>query len=246
MLPILNLGPLALPVPTLVILAGIWLFIYLSERYARIFGLSSSTISNLIFVMLAAGIIGARLTYAILYPDAFIRNPIDIISRSPGLLDPSGGFALAAIAGMIYGQRKGLPTWQTLDTLTPGLAALAICIGISHLASGNAFGLPTQMPWGIYLWGDYRHPTQIYEIILSGLLFAFIVFNTNRWRTAKPGMLFLVFLASSATIHLVVEAFRADSMLFIESLRTVQIIAWIVLALSLWGIRQRIPTQSEN
>jgi prolipoprotein diacylglyceryltransferase len=195
--------------------------------------------------MLLAGLIGARLTYTILYPGAFIHNPVDIISRSPGLLDPSGGLALAAIAGLIYGQKKGLPLWQTLDTLTPGSAALAICLGISHLASGSAFGIPTQLPWGIYLWGDYRHPTQVYEIILYTLLFIFIVFTINKWQAAKPGMLFLVFLASSAVIHLIVEAFRADSLLLMDSFRTVQLIAWIILALSLWGIQKRIPEKGK-
>jgi phosphatidylglycerol---prolipoprotein diacylglyceryl transferase len=246
MLPIFNLGPLAIPVPAIVLLAGVWLCIYLAEKYAPLFGLSTSKISSLIILMLVSGLIGARLAYVIRFPEAFFQNAIDIISRSPGLLDPYGGIALAVIAGLIYGQKKGLPLWRTLDTLTPGLAALAICIGIAHLASGDVFGMPTQIPWRVYLWGEYRHPTQIYEIILFSMLFIYIVFNTNKWRAAKPGMLFLVFLASSAAIYLIVEAFRGDSLLYLETYRTVQLIAWIVLASSLWGIRDRIQEQAES
>jgi len=147
---------------------------------------------------------------------------------------------------LVYGQKKSLPLWQTLDTLTPGLAALAICIGVAHLASGDAFGMPTQIPWRIYLWGEYRHPTQIYEIILFALLFIFIVSTTNKWRATTPGMLFLVFLASSAAINLVVEAFRGDSLLYLDTFRTVQLISWLVLALSLWGIRKRIDEQAKT
>ena len=246
MLPILNLGPLAIPVPALVLLAGLWLCIYLAEKYARVFGLSTSKISNLIVLMLVSGLIGARLSYIIRFSEAFFQNPIDILSRSPGLLDPSGGIALGVIVGLIYGQKKGLPLWQTLDTLTPGLAALAICIGVAHLAAGDAFGMPTQIPWRIYLWGEYRHPTQIYEITLFALLFIFIVSNTNKWRAAIPGMLFLIFLASSAVINLVVEAFRGDSLLYLDTFRTVQLISWLVLALSLWGIRKRIEEQAKT
>ena len=246
MLPILNLGPLAIPVPALALLAGVWFCIYLAEKYARVFGLSTSKVSNLIILMLVSGLIGARLSYIIRFPEAFFQNPLDILSRSPGLLDPSGGIALAVIVGLIYGQKKGLPLWQTLDTLTPGLAALAICIGIAHLASGDAFGMPTQIPWRIYLWGEYRHPTQIYEIMLFALLFIFIISNTNKWRAAIPGMLFLVFLASSAAINLVIEAFRGDSLLYLNTFRTVQLISWLVLALSLWGIRKRIEEQANT
>jgi len=245
MLPNLNLGPLALPVPALTFLAGIWICTSLAEKYAPHFGLNSSKISSLIILMLVTGIIGARISYIFRYPEAFFQHPLDILSRSPGLLDPTGGIALAVIAGFIYGHKKGLPLWQTLDTLTLGLAALAICIGLSHLASGDAFGEPTSLPWGIYLWGEYRHPTQIYEIILFGLLFGFILFNIKTRAAPRPGVLFLGFLASSSAIYLFIEAFRGDSLLFLNSYRTVQLIAWLIMALSLWGIWEHLGKQYE-
>jgi len=244
MFPILNLGPLALPVPALVLLAGIWICIYLVEKSAPLFGLSASKVSSLIILMLLSGFIGARISYFIRFPDGFLQHPLDIFSRSPGLLDPAGGVALAVVAGLIYGQKKELPLWQTLDALALGLAALAICVGLSHLASGDFFGKPTHLPFGIYLWGDYRHPTQIYEIILFGLLFVSMILSRKTWVATKPGMLFLSFLASSAAIYLFLEAFRGDSLVFLGTYRTIQIIAWLVLALSLWGIRERIGKQN--
>ena len=240
MLPILNVGPLALPVPALVIIAGIWISIYLSERYARRFGLSAGSISNLILLMLLFVLLGARFSYITRYPEAFIQNPLDILSRNPGLLDPWGGIAMAIITGFIYGQRKRLPFWTTLDVLTPGFAALAISIGFANLASGDAFGKPTDLPWAIYLWGDLRHPTQIYEIILFGVLLGVILTNMKTWVAAKAGLLFLTFLAGAAAIDLLVEAFIEDSLLFIQTYRSMQVIAWLVLALSLWGIRERL------
>lgn len=238
MLPVLNLGPLALPVPALVFLAGIWLSIYLADKFSPRFGLSPSKISSLIFLMLVSATIGARLTYLIRFPESFLQRPVDIFSTNPGLLDPLGGIALAVITGLFYAYRRVLPLWQTSDALTPGLAALATCLGISHLASGDAFGKPTDLPWGIYLWGEHRHPTQVYEIILFGALFVFILANTKAWATTKPGVLFLSFLASSSCIYLFIEAFRGDSLLFHGSLRSIQLVAWLVLALSLWGIRK--------
>jgi phosphatidylglycerol:prolipoprotein diacylglycerol transferase len=239
MLPVLNLGPLALPVPVIVFLAGIWICIYLAEKYSARFGLTPSKISSLIILMLTVCILGARLSYIIRFPQAFLQRPVDILSTNPGLLDPLGGIALAVITGLIYSQRKGLPPWQTLDTLTPGLAALAICFSLSQFASGDAFGKPTDLPWGIYLWGEYRHPTQVYEIILFSILFVLIMTNMKTWATNTPGVLFLGFLASGSFICLLVEAFRGDSLVLLESYRTIQIVAWLVLALSLWGIQKR-------
>ncbi len=246
MLPILNIGPLALPAPALAILAGIWIAIYLSERFAPRFGLSARSISNLILLMLLSGLLGARLSYLARYPQAFIQNPLDILSRNPGLLDPWGGIAVAIITAILYGQRKHLPFWRTLDVLTPGFAALAISIGFANLASGDAFGKPTDLPWAIFLWGDYRHPTQIYEIILFGVLLGVILTNMKTWVAANAGLLFLTFLAGAAAIHLFVEAFIGDSLLFIQTYRSMQIIAWLVLALSLWGIRERIGKDTRN
>ena len=133
-------------------------------------------------------------------PQAFIQIPLDILSRNPGLLDPWGGLALAFITAILYGQRKHLPFWRTLDVLTPGFAALAISIEFANLASGDAFGKPTDLPWAIYLWGDYRHPTQIYEIMLLSGLLGVILTNMKIWVAAKAGLLFLTFLAGAAAI----------------------------------------------
>jgi prolipoprotein diacylglyceryltransferase len=127
-----------------------------------------------------------------------------------------------------------------LDTLTPGLAALAICLGISSLASGATYGTPTDLPWAIYLWGEHRHPIQVYEIILFTLLLGIILANKKQWAAAKPGMLFFVFLGSGSAIYIFVEAFRGDSQLFQTTFRTFQLIAWLVLAMSLWGISKRL------
>jgi len=244
MLPNLNIGPVTLPMPALILLGGIWLGIYLTEKFAPRFGVNSSNVSSLILLMLFTGIIGARLSYVAHYPNAFLENPADVISRSPGMLDPIGGFVLAVIGGIQYGQRKGLPFWQTLDALTPGIAILAVCLGLSHLASGSAFGKPTQLPWGVVLWGEYRHPTQVYEIILAGLIFGLILPYHTYWKNAQPGVLFLGYLALSAASRLFLEAFRGDSPLLWNSIRTAQLLAWMVLALSLWGIQRRVSRKT--
>jgi phosphatidylglycerol---prolipoprotein diacylglyceryl transferase len=240
MLPILQVGPLALQVPGLVLLLGLWLGLNLAERRASLFKIRQADLYNLAFLALIAGIIGARLTYLALYPSAFAASPWSLFSLNPGLLDPVGGISAAGIAGLVFVQRKNLPFWNTLDALTPLLAVLQVATGLSNLASGDAFGAPADLPWAIYLWGLWRHPSQIYES-LAGLLIlaALLGLAALRRLAAQPGLTFLAFLSLSAASRLFLEAFRGDSPLTYAGLRTPQLAAWLVLALALWGLGKR-------
>ena len=135
------------------------------------------------------------------------------------------------LVGFIYGQRQKLPFWGTLDALTPLFAILAIGFTLAHLAAGTAFGSPTTLPWGIDLWNATRHPTQIYELITSLIIFGLIWFRKS---DSSPGILFLNFTALTAGARLFLEAFRGDSMLVFGGLRLAQVVAWVVLAVALF------------
>jgi phosphatidylglycerol:prolipoprotein diacylglycerol transferase len=150
-----------------------------------------------------------------------------------------GAGLAAGIAALIYGQRKHLPLWQTLDALTPLLAVFAVSLGLSHLASGAAFGRPTGLPWGIELWGAKRHPSQVYETLAATAILVALWPGRGLLRPSQPGVYFLSFLALSAASQLFLEAFRGDSVLLAGGFRTTQILAWLFLGLALWGIDRR-------
>jgi prolipoprotein diacylglyceryl transferase len=247
MFPILQIGPLAIQVPGLVIIAGLWLGLTLSEHRAKKHGENPSVLYNLVFIAIISGIVGARLAYALSYPDAFAENPSSLLSINLGLFDPFAGALVAAGAILIYGVRKQLPLWKTLDSITPLLAVLAIAVGLSHLASGSSFGAPTEVPWGIHLWGTIRHPTQIYEIVFATLiLFVIIGIDSTEWGQS-PGMLFLTFLSLSAASRMLIETFRGDSMLIGDGFRIAQIVSWVILACCLVLIGRRIqPRETRN
>lgn len=238
MLPILQIGPLALQAPGLIFLAGLWLALSLSERNAARTGINPNLIYSLVLAALAGGLIGARMGYVMRYPAAFAASPLSIISPNPGLLDLWGGLVGALLVSLIYGQRKGLALWPTLDTLTPGLALMGVVLGLTQLASGSAFGTPTELPWGIELWGAHRHPTQIYTSIAAALILVLLLPQgrlAQRLQELAPGLLFWAFVALSAVARLILETWRGDSVLIFGSLRQPQIAAWLVLALSLWA-----------
>jgi phosphatidylglycerol:prolipoprotein diacylglycerol transferase len=250
MLPTLQIGPLALPVPALVVLAGVWAGLTVAEKRAGRHGLHPNDLYNLILIALVVGVIAARMSYALRYPRIFAGDPLGLLSRDLGLFDPLGGLVGGSLAALIYAQRRSLPIGQTLDAITPGLAVFAIAMGFSHLASGSAFGEPTQAPWGIELWGARRQPTQVYEILAAGLIFAMLNPIHLRLRSAlaseAPGLLFLIFIALSAFARLIIEAFRGDSPILMDGLRTPQLVAWFILMLCLWRIGYLLRMNQQN
>ena len=236
MFPILQIGPLAIQTPSLMLLLGLWLGLTLAEKYAPQRGVPANMLYNMVFVALIGGVAGARLAYVVRYPDIFVSNPLGLISLNPGLLDPWGGFVCGIICVAIYAQRKGLKFWPTLDALTPFFAIFAIALDLSNLASGNAFGATTTLPWGIELWGERRHPTQFYTIFTSSLILFLFWPGKSKWIDKQPGTYFLSFIALSALARLFVEAFRGDSVLLPGGFRLAQVIAWLILGGSLWGL----------
>ncbi len=246
MLPIFQIGPLAIQTPGLILLLGLWTGLYLSEKYAVKKEMDPGVLYHLVFWALVSALIGARLGYVLEYSQAFIANPISIISINPTLFNWWAGAACALIFSLWYGQQHNLDFWLTLDLLTPAFATLSVFIGIAHLASGSAFGSESNLPWAIELWGKNRHPTQIYEIISSAVISGLIFGLINSKKSLSKGSLFLIFLVLTSASKLFLEAFRGDSQM-LGDFRLVQWAAWLCLAVSLWFLGKRmIPSRTKG
>ncbi len=238
MLPILQLGPLALPVPSLVLLLGVWIGLYLAGKYAPRFGVEPGLLENMVWIGLIAGLVSARLAYVARFPDAFAGNPLSALTPRPIMLDAQSGLLFGTLAALIYEQRKHVPFWPALDALTPALMVFAAALGLSQLASGSAFGSPTHLPWGIYLWGESRHPTQVYEILATAAIAA-ALWPRGAAGSRPAGTLFLTFLALTAAAQIVIVTFRGDSPAVFGGVRLAQVAAWLALAFSLWQLGKR-------
>ncbi|GAB4577443.1 MAG: prolipoprotein diacylglyceryl transferase [Anaerolineales bacterium] len=232
MYPYLPLGPFLIQLPGLALLLGIWLGLSLAEREAKNLRVDPSAIYNAVFYGLVAGLLGARLVYAGRYLSAYLDDPLSLFALNPNTLSLSGGLLLGVGVAILYGWRKKLPLRPTLDALTPGLALFMVLFGVAHFLSGDAFGAPTDLPWAIFLWDAYRHPTQVYEFLAALVVFAVVW----RWPQGPPGsgLNFLVFIALTAASRLFLEAFRGDSLLLAAGLRAAQVASLAVLMSSLW------------
>ena len=226
----------------ILLVAAAWVGLSLAEKRAERHGISKDELNNITFYGLLAFIIGGRISFVLQNITTFSKSPIGIFSINPDIFDPMGAIAVAIITALIYGQRRNLSLWPTLDALTPFFAILFIGIGLSHLAAGTAFGKETDLPWGIELWNATRHPTQIYETLASLLIFSLLWFQKQNPRL---GILFLTFIALTAASHLFIQAFRGDSTLIFNSLNQNQVIAWVVLAISFLALEFRFK-QTKN
>jgi prolipoprotein diacylglyceryl transferase len=246
MLPFVHIGPLTIPTPGLIMIVGLWIGLSLSEKYSNKHGLTANNLYNLVFISIVAGIITARIVYILQFPSPFLTDPLSSFLPNPNMLDLPGGLAGCMIASMIYIQQKKLGVWQTLDALTPMFAVLAVSIPLSNLASGDGYGSPSNLPWAFELWGTRRHPSQIYELLAAS--FILIGFWPSRFwiHQLRPGGYFLMFLVATSTCKLVLEAFRGDSLLILQHYRGTQVFALVILLISLWGLRKRLPQDIDS
>lgn len=235
MFPILNIGPLAIQTPGLIILVGLWVWFLMNDRYAKKLTLTAEVLSNNLFYSLLLGLIGARIGLIIQSPKAFMDDPLAVISPNLALFDFSTGIFVAVVSFLIFTQRKKQPFLKTLDAVTPGLMVLLGFTAFSFLASGKLYGLPGNLPWSIYLWGTLRHPLQIYYLVLFLLGAGFIVKLFNE--SYPAGTIFTIGIIIAALIILFLEAFRGSPAAMIGNIRLPQIFALVVLLISLKKIK---------
>ncbi|MDX1600851.1 MAG: prolipoprotein diacylglyceryl transferase [Anaerolineales bacterium] len=239
MFPIAQIGPLAVQVPGLLLLAGVWVGVEVADRWAKRIGVQPALISNLIFYALIGGILGARLGYVLRFLELYLEDPLAALALNPNTLSLPEGVLVAGLVGLVYGQRNELPFWSTLDALAPAFASFGVALGAAHLASGDAFGQPADVPWAIQLWGASRHPTQLYEIGLAALvLFALWKLRDRR---PFPGALILAWVGMYGALLWLVGGLRGDSVIILGALRRGQVVglAMMLMAMLLMHLRAR-------
>jgi phosphatidylglycerol:prolipoprotein diacylglycerol transferase len=229
------------PRDLILVILMLWIGLLLSEKRSARHGISINDLNNLAFFSFSGYLFGGRILFVLENLPAFMQNPISLISLNIDLFDSLGAIIVAIVTAWSYGFQRKLPLWSTLDMMTPLFAVYTIGLGLAHLASGNAFGKETSVPWGIELWGAIRHPSQVYEILAATITLGLIWYRKS---DSSPGITFLTFSALTSTYCLFLEAFRGDSTFVLGGLRLEQILAWVALAISLYFIHLKFKEQS--
>ena len=236
MFPFVRLGSWLIQMPFLALLVGLWGGMILLDHESKRMKLNPSTVANLVIYSTLAGLIGARLGYALQFRALYASKPLSLLALTPTTLSPSMGFLVGLIAFWILLDHQNLPVRPTLDALAPGLALFMVFLGASHILSGDAYGAPTRVPWAIRLWNEYRHPSQFYETF-TALIFFLVILK----RFPKPdgaGLNFGLTIALTAASRVFLETFRGDSVFWPAGFRAAQVIALVLMAVGFYWMRR--------
>ncbi|MCC7165573.1 MAG: prolipoprotein diacylglyceryl transferase [Anaerolineae bacterium] len=231
MLPVLRLGPFTIPVAPLTWLAAFFVLQEVGDRAAKRLKLPDGVFSGALLWTLGIGAVAARLGYAARYLEAYLADPLQIITLNFGTLDLVTGAILGAAAGIAYLQRKKVSLPLFADALAPALAIALVVTSFGNLLTGDAFGVPApNLPWAIFLWGEMRHPVQVYELVIYLAIFWFV------WtRAPRPfeGAHFLITIALLAGARVLLEPLRGDSVAWLMGVRMAQGTALVVMTVAL-------------
>lgn len=204
MLPVLfKIGPVEVHSYTVCMLAAFIVVGWLAYREAkRRFRLTEDTLM-VGSIGLIGAVVGANLGMLVfLGPAEFWRLLPTIPFHGSTLFGGiTGGYIAIVLAERILHVDR-----CTGDLIAPFLP-LGQAIGrLGNFLAGDAYGTPTSLPWAVYQAGVYRHPTQLYELVLDLMLFAFLW--RRRLTSFRDGELFRMYVVGYALIRFPLEFLR--------------------------------------
>jgi phosphatidylglycerol---prolipoprotein diacylglyceryl transferase len=240
-----SLGPLTVQWYAIFIMTGAVLASVLAGKLAEFRGLKSDAIFDIALVAIIAGVIGARLYYVMLQWDYYGQNLMQILNIPRGGLSIHGAIIFGVTAIIIMTWRLKDPVLSWLDVAAPAVA-LGQAIGRwGNYANQEAFGTPTDRPWGIAIRPENRpaefadsthfHPTFFYESVLNlgnAALLTFLIVRYSGQSWMRGGDILGLYLILYGLIRLPLEWIRTDS-LYIGPLPAAY---WLSGALILGGI----------
>ena len=158
-------------------------------------------------------IIGGRLGYVVFYNfNYYSSNVIDIFKIWQGGMSFHGGVLGVILSTVIFANKKKHNIFYYLDIVAI-VSPIGIFFGrISNFINSELYGTITTMPWAVqFLKVDnlYRHPSQLYEAILEGIvLFIILVYFRNRGFLNVPGFISGAFLTFYSLFRFIIEFFR--------------------------------------
>ena len=160
-------------------------------------------------------VLGGRLGYVLFYkPLHYLANPGEILMMWDGGMSFHGGFLGVVAVSYLYGRRIGTSLDRMLDL---GAASVPVGLGLGRLANfinSELWGRPTDVPWAFVFPLDQlqlpRHPSQLYEAVLEGLLlFLAVRFATHRHGALQhAGRASGIFALGYGLSRILVEFFR--------------------------------------
>jgi len=240
-----SIGPLAVRWYGLMYLLGFVLFTLLGRLRAREAwrGFSARDVEDLLFWGVFGVIVGGRLGYVLFYrPDYYLEHPLEIPMLWRGGMASHGGILGVITVFALFARSRGKSFFQVADFAAP-LVPLGLAAGrMGNFINGELWGRPADpavWPWAMIFPqahdGIPRHPSQLYQFCLEGLLLFAALWLLSR-RPRAPGVVSCAFLIGYGTLRIVAEFAREpDNYLGLLALH-LSLGQWLSLPMVLAGL----------
>ena len=190
-------------------------------------------VEDLITWIIIGVILGGRLGFVLFYqPAYYLSHPAEIVQVWQGGMAFHGGLLGVILASYLYARRHNIPILSLGDlvahTVPPGL----LLGRLANFVNAELWGRPSELPWAVIFPGMAaqdcpgvvagmcaRHPSQLYEAALEGLLLGalllWLVYRRGAFR--RPGLIMGLFLAGYGASRFVVEFFRQPDAQFVSA-----------------------------
>ena len=201
--------------------------------------------------MILGVVLGGRLGYVLFYDfPRFAENPLEIFKIWTGGMSFHGGILGVILATIFYTRSRSIPLFRAGDAVALATPAGLFLGRIANFINGELYGRPTDVPWAMQFplarddqgqvvqWTEPRHPSQLYEAALEGLLLFAIMWALALWGgwLKRPGALTGVFLIGYGSARFTVEFFRQWDPQLSEMVATYGITMGQALSLPMIGI----------
>ena len=193
--------------------------------------MSAEQVERLLTWVIFGVILGGRLGYVLFYqPGDYLADPLAALRIWEGGMSFHGGFLGVVVAGLWFCRREKIPLLPTGDLMAM-VAPIGLFLGrLANFVNAELWGRPTDLPWGVVFPGAAaqacatataacaRHPSQLYEAALEGLILGALVLWLA-WRRGAfrwPGLVMGTFLAGYGIARFLVEFVRQPDAQFVS------------------------------
>lgn len=177
-------------------------------------GMSEDNLLTLMVCAIVGVVLGARIGYVLFYGDGYyLSHPLEILAFNQGGMSFHGGLVGLLIGGAVAARMTRIP-FLTLADLGSIAAPIGLFFGrCANFVNGELWGAPTDGPLGVVFGGAAgmmpRHPSQLYEAVLEGLVIFCVLFALSRKRPPRPQGTFLgAFLVFYGIFRFLIEFVR--------------------------------------
>lgn len=150
--------------------------------------MQANQLDDLLTYIVVGVIGGGRLGYVFFYnPSDYLAQPLDIFKIWEGGLSFHGGFIGVVIAVWLFSRKHKIPLAELSDIIAVSATPAILLVRVANFINAELWGRQTEVPWGVIFPGDAaqscataqaacaRHPSQLYEAGLEGLLLGIVL-----------------------------------------------------------------------